>query len=78
MDDKKLKKKQKQEANQGLIVSDTTIGNTRIKINDAYCRDCTSSDIQAILARISRKAQKQLTSQATYAQIKDYAIIDKR
>ena len=49
---------------QGNIVKEFTIGNTRIKINDAYCRDKTPADVQKILAGIAIRAQEQLTAQA--------------
>ena len=71
MDAKKLKKEQKQvnEEKQGIIVRDFKVGNTRIKINDAYCRERTQTDVQAILARISRRAQKQLATQTKYIKL---------
>jgi hypothetical protein len=70
VDTKRLNKKQEQEfkENHGEIVRDFKVGNTRIMINDAYCRDKTPADVQAILARISHRAQEQLTAQAIYAQ----------
>ena len=51
------------EAN-GRVVKDFMVGNTRIKINDAYCRDKTPADVEAILAEIAEKAQAQLSVQA--------------
>jgi len=48
---------------QGKIVREFNVGNTRIKINDAYCRDKTPEDVEKILAGIAAKAQAALTAQ---------------
>jgi len=48
---------------QGKIVREFNVGNTRIKINDAYCRDKTPEDVEKILAGIATKAQAALTAQ---------------
>ena len=48
---------------QGKVVKDFMLGNTRVKINDAYCRDKTPAEVDAILANISIRAQAQLTAQ---------------
>lgn len=50
---------------QGEVVKDFKVGNTRIKINDAYCRDKTPADVEAILAGIASRAQAQLMAQET-------------
>lgn len=39
------------------IVRDFTVGNTRIKIADDYCRDKTPEEVQQILRRIARRAE---------------------
>ena len=49
---------------EGNVVKSLTIGNTRIKICDDYCRDRTTKDIQAILKRIAIRAQAQITAHA--------------
>ena len=38
------------------IVMDFTVGNTRIKIADDYCRDKTPEDVKQILREIARTA----------------------
>lgn len=48
---------------QGEVVKDFMRGNTRIKINDAYCRDKSPAEVNAILAGIATRAQEQLTAQ---------------
>ncbi|MCL2056762.1 MAG: hypothetical protein FWH02_06060 [Oscillospiraceae bacterium] len=53
----------------GEIVKDFTIGNTRIKINDAYCREKTFADAQKILADIAVRAQEHFTAQSTVNKI---------
>ena len=40
------------------------VGNTRIKINDAYCRDKTPADAEAILAEIAENALAHLSAGA--------------
>lgn len=37
-----------------------TIGNTRVKICDDYCRDKTPSEVEAILARIAETVREPL------------------
>ena len=49
----------------GNVVKDYYIFNTHVKICDDYCRDRPRADIEAILARISHDAQKQLSAPAT-------------
>lgn len=38
----------------GNIVKDFTIGNTRVKICDDYCREKTKQEVEDILRRIAR------------------------
>jgi len=54
---------------EGHVVEELKIGNTRIKICDDYCRDKTSEEVEAILARIARIAQTSLS----YAYAKENA-----
>lgn len=42
---------------EGHVVEEFKIGNTRIKICDDYCRDKTPEDVEAILKRIAQIAQ---------------------
>ena len=44
------------------IVRDFTIGNTRIKIADDYCRDKTPEEVQEILKRIAIRAQAAISA----------------
>ena len=44
------------------IVKDITLGNTRIKIADDYCRDKTPEDVRKILKEIARAAQAAITA----------------
>ena len=53
---------------QGSVVKDFKVDNTRIKINDAYCRDKSPEDVQNILSGIASRAQEHLNAQATVAQ----------
>ena len=46
------------------IVKEFSIGNTRIKIADNYCRDKTPEQVQAILREIARTAQENITAAA--------------
>jgi len=50
---------------EGNIVRDFKIGNTRIKICDDCCRDKTPDEVNAILARIARQAQERLSAYAS-------------
>jgi hypothetical protein len=50
----------------GNVVRDFKIGNTRIKICDDMCRDKTPEDVQKILDRIARQAQRKLSAQAIH------------
>jgi len=52
-----------EEKKEGDAVKDFKIGSTRIRLCDDFCRDKTPADIEAILARISRRAQAQLAVQ---------------
>jgi len=54
--------------NEGNVVKNFNIGNTRIKICDDYCHDTTPETVQAILDRIAYQAQTQLAMQQTTAQ----------
>jgi hypothetical protein len=47
---------------QGNVVKEFTIGNTKIKICDDYCRDKKDEDVQAILDRIASQAQPKLSA----------------
>lgn len=44
------------------IVKAFTIGNTRVKISDACCRNCTEQEVAAILARIAERAQREINA----------------
>lgn len=46
------------------IVRDFTIGHTRIRIADDYCRDKTPEDVKKILREIARTAQAAYTAAA--------------
>lgn len=46
------------------VVRDFTIGNTRIKIADNYCRK-TASEVDRLLKRIAAQAQRQFSAAAT-------------
>lgn len=48
----------------GNVVEEFTIGNTRIKICDDYCRNKTPEDIDRILKRIASKALEHLNTSA--------------
>ena len=39
----------------GNVVEDFTIGNTRIKICDDFCRTRTSGEVKEILNRVARR-----------------------
>jgi hypothetical protein len=56
------------EAETGNVVREFSIGNTRIKMCDDYCRDKTSEDIELILQRIARTAFEQLSVTTTFTQ----------
>ena len=51
------------------IVRDFTVGNTRIKIADDYCRDKTPEDVKRILREIARTAQENITAAAEAAAV---------
>jgi hypothetical protein len=46
------------------IVKDFSIGNTRVKIADDYCKK-TAGDVERILRRIAQQAQRQFSAAAT-------------
>ena len=46
---------------EGHVVEEFKIGNTKIKICDDYCRDKTPEDVEAILKRIAQIAQPALS-----------------
>ncbi len=46
------------------IVREFTVGNTRIKIADDYCRDKTPEDVKKILKEIAQMAQAAITAAA--------------
>ena len=48
---------------EGNIVREFSIGNTKIKICDDYCRDKTKQDVERILERIASNAQAKLSAQ---------------
>ena len=54
---------------QGNVVKSFSIGNTRIKICDDYCRDRTPAEVDEILKRIARRAQEALSAQAAMGEI---------
>lgn len=45
------------------VVQEYKSGNTRIMICDDYCRNTTPAEVDAILTRIARRAQAQLSAQ---------------
>lgn len=49
----------------GNVVEDFTIGNTRIKICDDFCRTRTSGEVKEILNRVARRTVGSLTAAAT-------------
>lgn len=57
------KKRKPEIEEQGKVVKDFKVGNVRVKINDAYCRDKTPAEVQSILAGISSRTQEQFTAQ---------------
>lgn len=46
---------------EGHVVEEFKIGNTKIKICDDYCKDKTPEDVEAILKRIAQIAQPVLS-----------------
>ena len=46
----------------GNVVEDFTIGNTRIKICDDFCRTRTSGEVKEILNRVARRTVGSLTT----------------
>lgn len=38
----------------GNVVEEFTVGNTRVKICDDYCRDKSHAEVEAVLDRIAR------------------------
>ena len=56
------KRRQEIEA-KGEVVKDFMVGKTRIKINNAYCRDKTPEEVDAIIKDISIKAERALVAQ---------------
>lgn len=55
---------------EGNVVKDYKIENTRVRICDDYCRDRTNAEIEDIIARISDRTQKQLSAQEFIKDIK--------
>jgi hypothetical protein len=51
------------ERKENNVVEEFKLGNTTVKICDDYCRNTTPADVDAILARIARRAQAQLSTQ---------------
>lgn len=49
----------------GNVVEDFTIGNTRIKICDDFCRARTSGEVKEILDHVARRTVGSLTAAAT-------------
>lgn len=49
----------------GNVVKEMSIGNTRIKICDDYCREKTKAEVEKILKRIARNAIGPLTVATT-------------
>jgi len=52
-----------QDIKEGNVVEEFDLGNTRVKICDDYCRNRLDTDVEAILNRIARRAQAQLSIQ---------------
>ena len=50
----------------GNVVKEMSIGNTRIKICDDYCREKTKAEVEEILKRIARNAIGPLTVAAAH------------
>ena len=48
---------------EGNVVHQQRIGNTRIKICDDYCRHLTKEDVDATLRRIADRVYEQLVAQ---------------
>lgn len=46
------------------IVKEITVGNTRIKIADDYCRGMSAADIKSAIREIARTARENLTAAA--------------
>ena len=46
------------------IVRDFTVGNTRIRIADDYCRHMTGEDVKKALREIARTAKQNFTAAA--------------
>ena len=57
----------------GNVVEDFTIGNTRIKICDDFCRTRTSGEVKEILDRVARRTVGSLTAlmQSKFASMAD-------
>jgi len=51
----------------GNVVEDFTIGNTRIKICDDFCRTRTSGEVKEILNRVARRTVGSLTAPSVSA-----------
>lgn len=49
---------------QGNVVKEFSIGNTRVKICDDFCRNMTRADVERILARIASRAYEHLSAPA--------------
>ena len=49
----------------GNVVEDFTIGNTRFKICDDFCRTRTSGEVKEILNRVARRTVSSLAAAAT-------------
>lgn len=49
-------------AEQGNVVKEFSIGHTRVKVCDDYCRNRTSADVEQILERIARRALEQFAA----------------
>lgn len=49
-------------AETGNVVREFSIGNTRVRICDDYCRDRTREDVELILQRIARRALEQFSA----------------
>nr|DAL85239.1 MAG TPA: hypothetical protein [Caudoviricetes sp.] len=49
-------------AETGNVVQEFSIGNTRVKICDDYCRDRPREDVELILQRIARMALEQFSA----------------
>lgn len=53
------------------VVMELKFGNTKVKIADNYCRDKTEEEVEEILERIARIAQRAFNAAAFREQLKN-------